>query len=93
MSGSKSARMLDGQMRRLQIHPCTHILCTDPSSVFDFFSLDVEGAEMSVLESIDFDRTAFGVVLIEADEHNEMKNLAMRQFLELRGYTFLCEWT
>ena len=71
----------------------THILCTNLSSVFDFFSLDVEGAEMSVLESIDFERTAFGVILVEADEHNEMKNLAMRQFLELRGYTFLCELT
>ncbi|KAL9180013.1 hypothetical protein ACHAXT_007983 [Thalassiosira profunda] len=59
---------------------------------FDFFSLDVEGAEMSVLESIDFERTAFGVILVEADEHNEMKNLAMRQFLELRGYTFLYEY-
>ena len=58
-------------------------------SVFDFLSLDVEGAELSVLESINYDRVQFGIVLVEADEHNQMKNFAMRQFLELKGYTFL----
>ena len=59
---------------------------------FDFLSLDVEGAEFSVLKSIDFDRTQFGIVLVEADEHNEMKNIAMREFLEKEGYRFLFEY-
>ena len=61
------------------------------ATYFDFLSLDVEGAEFSVLKSIDYDRTQFGIVLVEADEHNEMKNIAMREFLEKEGYRFLFE--
>jgi hypothetical protein len=49
---------------------------------FDFFSLDVEGAEYKVLKSIDFDQVGFGVVLVEADEHNQLKNMAVRTLLE-----------
>lgn len=62
------------------------------TTYFDFLSLDVEGAEFAVLESIDFDRTQFGIILVEADEHNQMKNMAMRQFLEMKGYRFLFEY-
>jgi hypothetical protein len=61
-------------------------------SVFDFLSLDVEGAELSVLESINYDRVQFGIVLVEADENNQMKNFAMRKFLESKGYTFLFDY-
>ena len=56
---------------------------------FDFFSLDVEGAEFQVLKSIDFNQVSFGVIVLEADEHNERKNLSIRVFLEARGYIFL----
>lgn len=56
---------------------------------FDFYSLDVEGAELSVLESIDFNRINFGVIVVEADDNNPMKNLAVRYFLENKGYSFL----
>ena len=59
---------------------------------FDFLSLDVEGAEYAVLESIDWDRTQFGIILVEADEHNTMKNMAMRQFLEMEEYRYLFEY-
>jgi hypothetical protein len=62
------------------------------ATMFEFMSLDVEGAEMSVLESIDFTRVAFGIMLIEADEHNPLKNLAMTKFLETRGYSFMFEY-
>jgi FkbM family methyltransferase len=55
----------------------------------DFLSLDVEGAELDVLESIDFDKTAFGIILIEADTGNITKNVAVREFLVARGYAFL----
>jgi len=55
----------------------------------DFFSLDVEGAELVVLQSIDFRRAAFGIVIVEADEHNEFKNLLVKAFLASKGYIFL----
>lgn len=58
---------------------------------FDFYSLDVEGAEYQVLKSIDFTRVSFGIIFLEADELNEMKNLATRAHLESNGYRFLME--
>ena len=56
---------------------------------FDFFSLDVEGAELEVLQSLDYERVAFGVILCEADGTNELKNIALRTFLFEKGYIFL----
>uniref|UniRef100_A0A7S2PPM3 Methyltransferase FkbM domain-containing protein n=1 Tax=Skeletonema marinoi TaxID=267567 RepID=A0A7S2PPM3_9STRA len=60
-----------------------------PGFYFDFFSLDVEGAELSVLRSINFDLVGFGVILMEADEHNPTKNMAARELLESNGYMYL----
>lgn len=56
---------------------------------YDFLSLDIEGAELIALQSIDWSRVGFGVVLVEADQHNESKNMALRAFLVERGYEFL----
>ena len=55
------------------------------------FTLDVEGAEYSVLQSINFDLVGFGIILVEADddENNPMKNMAARNLLESNGYLFL----
>jgi len=61
----------------LAVHNVTHI---------NFFSLDVEGAELSVLESMDFGRISFDVIVIEADEHSEAKNTGVRNFLAGKGY-------
>jgi len=58
---------------------------------YDFFSLDVEGAELLVLKSIDFDQIGFGIILVEADEHNQAKNLMIRSLLTRKGYQFLME--
>lgn len=55
----------------------------------DFFSLDVEGGELSVLESIDFSKAAFGIVIVEADEHSPFKNLRVRTLLASKGYDFM----
>lgn len=55
----------------------------------DFFSLDVEGSELSVLESINFKNAVFGIILIEADIMNVTKNIAVRQLLISNGYIFL----
>ena len=56
---------------------------------FDFFSLDIEGAESMALKSIDFTKVSFGIILVEADSRNQRKNLALRTFLVNRGYIFL----
>mmetsp|Transcript_5868 Transcript_5868/g.8510 ORF Transcript_5868/g.8510 Transcript_5868/m.8510 type:complete len:292 (+) Transcript_5868:93-968(+) len=69
-------------------HILLNITNAGPRFYFDFFSLDVEGAELSVLRSVNFDMTAFGVILVEADGHNETKDLEVRFFLESNGYTY-----
>lgn len=59
------------------------------TTYFDFFSLDIEGAEFEALLSLDYSKVGFGIIFVEADGHNKRKNNALRTFLEQRGYTFL----
>jgi hypothetical protein len=51
----------------------------------DYFSLDVEGAEMLVLESIDFSRLTVDVFTIEIQEHRG----EIKKFMEGVGFTRL----
>jgi FkbM family methyltransferase len=60
-------------------------------SYFDFFSLDVEGAEFEVLQSLDYSKIAFGIIVVEANWSNRRKNIAVRTFIESHGYVFLFE--
>jgi len=55
---------------------------------FDFFSLDIEGAELTALQSLDFSRIGFGIILVECDEQNPLKNMALRFFLKSKGYEY-----
>lgn len=59
-----------------------------PNFHFDFFSLDVEGAEYDVLMSLNFDLFSFGIIFVEADNHNPAKNDKLRQLLASKGYKF-----
>jgi hypothetical protein len=52
--------------------------------VIDYWSLDVEGAELKLLQSFPFGRYAFDVLTVE---HNRRAaRAAIREFLEPRGY-------
>lgn len=53
---------------------------------FNFFSLDVEGAELQVLESLDLDCVSFDVLCIEADGTAPEKEAAIKALLEKNGY-------
>lgn len=52
----------------------------------DFFSLDVEGAELAVLQTIDWDVVSFGVLVVEADAGDAQKDEAVRRLLASHGY-------
>lgn len=52
----------------------------------DLFSLDVEGAELAVLETIDWSITNIYVILVELDNLNSEKDQAVRDFLLARGF-------
>ena len=58
-----------------------------PVQYFDFLSLDVEGAEYDALSTIDFNKYAFGIVVVETGDIR--KNLMVRSILEANGYSFL----
>jgi hypothetical protein len=74
------------------------IPCTQLTNVFEclqvqhinFFVLDVEGGEISVLQSIDFAQITFDVICVETDP--EFRPPGFRQevtdFLQSRGYKF-----
>uniref|UniRef100_A0A7R9WW12 Methyltransferase FkbM domain-containing protein n=1 Tax=Craspedostauros australis TaxID=1486917 RepID=A0A7R9WW12_9STRA len=56
---------------------------------FDFFSLDIEGAELLALQSLDFDEFQFGMILVEADGTNERKDESIKAILDRAGYRFI----
>ena len=77
----------------------TRIMCKSLSEILsqsdvvgaghvDFLSVDVEGGEFEVIETLDFDKHQFGVIFYEADEHNPVKNEGLKSFLAKRGYPF-----
>lgn len=85
------------QLPTIQCRPLQDILDdilskeSNPSAsiYFDFFSLDVEGAELGVLESIDWQRTAFGIVFLEADGSDKQKENSIMSLMNRNGYRFL----
>ena len=54
----------------------------------DFFSLDVEGGELDVLETIDWDNISIYLICIELDGNNEEKDSRCRQVLKANGFKF-----
>ena len=57
-------------------------------AVIDFFSLDVEGAELTVLETIDWSAVRIDVLMIEMDHWADSngRNSRIRTFVEEKGY-------
>ena len=54
----------------------------------DFLSIDVEGGELLVLESMDWGAVEVFVVVIELDETHTEKDMACRAILQKAGLTF-----
>jgi hypothetical protein len=55
----------------------------------DFFSLDVEGAELSALTTFPFEKITVSVWAVEADMHSPAKNAKVRKMLKQHGYESL----
>ena len=51
----------------------------------DLLSIDTEGAELEILQSIDFDRSYIHCIAVE----NNYKSKAIRRFLKSKGFKFL----
>ena len=52
----------------------------------DFFSLDVEGAELEVLKTLDLSAVHINVIVVEQDSTNPGKDEAVRQLLSANGF-------
>ena len=82
---------------KLEIHcgPLQHYLDALLIHHVDFWSLDVEGEELHVLQTIDFERTQIDVIIAESD--NRLRHLPefqqkvkdVRIFLQSKGYLML----
>jgi FkbM family methyltransferase len=52
----------------------------------DFWSLDVEGGELEVLETMDFSQVSVGVIVVEQDGHNPGKDRKITDLLLKNGF-------
>eukprot|EP00525_Craspedostauros_australis_P014072 CAMPEP_0198118224 /NCGR_PEP_ID=MMETSP1442-20131203/20804_1 /TAXON_ID= /ORGANISM="Craspedostauros australis, Strain CCMP3328" /LENGTH=297 /DNA_ID=CAMNT_0043776445 /DNA_START=157 /DNA_END=1050 /DNA_ORIENTATION=- len=59
------------------------------SFYFDFFSLDIEGAELLALQSLNFDEYQFGIIVVEADGKSKLKDDSIKALLGRSGYDFI----
>jgi FkbM family methyltransferase len=57
----------------------------------DFMSIDVEGAEMSILKTIDFDKYHFGLITVENNEEIKGTGRKMKAFMDQQGYKVFFE--
>lgn len=64
-----------------------NILDENDIQYIDFLSIDVEGGEKSVLDTIDFKKVDIYIVCIELDGKNEEKDSACREILSRNGFT------
>ena len=66
--------------------PMSNYLSHAGVSHVDLFSLDVEGAELEVLETLDFAATRVETFVIELDGHNREKDWKVRRLMRNLGY-------
>jgi Methyltransferase FkbM domain len=74
------------QVSWVKVRPVMDVLAEAGVAHIDYFSLDVEGAEMVVLRSVDFDRVTIDLFTIEDNAGHWTQHRAL---LEPRGYTCL----
>eukprot|EP00041_Stephanoeca_diplocostata_P041574 m.8383 g.8383 ORF g.8383 m.8383 type:complete len:325 (+) comp6305_c0_seq1:220-1194(+) len=59
----------------------------------DVFFLDVEGAELQALKTLDFTKVRITTFVVEMDGQNETKDAGVRNILYENGYTRVSEFT
>ena len=88
MAHANSPHILNGNRKKMKTEITQNVFNKFNVPYYvDYLSLDVEGAEMMVLEGIDFDRHRFGIISIEHNYQKTMKeNIA--HFLISKGYKY-----
>lgn len=86
-SESQIVETFEVQQRRL-----SDVLDEYDMHEIDYISLDVEGAEMEVLQGIDWEKTLIKVLSIEAADDNKSNN-AIRKYMISKGFMLLARLT
>lgn len=75
---------------KVQVRKLQSILDEHNLTEIDFCSIDTEGSEFNIIQSIDFDKTNIKVFIIE----NNYKETTIQEFLETKGYSLYkkLEW-
>ena len=66
----------------VKCYPLSSLMNTSGQTHIDYFSLDVEGAEMIILKSIDWKHLDIDVFTIETDQHRQ----GILTFMKTQGY-------
>jgi FkbM family methyltransferase len=83
-----------GQVERITVKSITfpELMARYPEiSTIDFLSLDVEGAEMDILRTIDFERYRFGLITVECIDEIPGEGERLRAFMAAKGYGVLLD--
>tara|TARA_Y100000741_G_C18258443_1_gene559782 strand:- start:3039 stop:3821 length:783 start_codon:yes stop_codon:yes gene_type:complete len=75
-------------IRKIKTNTLSNIFIEKNINYIDFFSLDVEGGELDVLNTINWDNISIFLICIELDNHNQEKNEKCRQILLDNGFIF-----
>lgn len=86
-SGHKNAWNLNSAPYLVEAMPMRDILKKSGIDRIDLLSIDVEGGEQAVLETMDFSIPTY-VVVIEMDDHTPTKNENCRNILRSSGFVF-----
>lgn len=85
---------IDGHQKKLKTIEVDSITFNDLMSKYypdikhiDFLSIDIEGGELIVLESIDFNKYSFGLITVE----NNFEEGVLVNFMKERGYKVLID--
>ena len=78
------------RIMEVECFPITSILLSLNITTVDYFSLDVEGAELQVLKTIPFDLFNIKVLTVEFAHTFEGKS-SLRKFMESKGYKTVME--
>lgn len=83
--------MAQNAIEALDCVPMSSIIRLAGANHINFFVLDVEGAELNVLNTINWDTVKFDVVCIEVDPNHRMGSFPtrLRSYMSQRGYNFL----
>lgn len=84
-----------GSTSEIHCGPLQHYLDALSLHHIDFWSLDVEGQELNVLKTVDFERTHFDIIIAENDNHLrdtpefQQKVKDVRILLDNKGYLII----